>query len=190
MKWLGKFFQKLWKLIKKILAVVLVIAAIVIAVWALLITGGAALPLLFGLSSTMMFVVAGLSLVGAFLIDKETAGKVVGDVGDAIGDAAGAVGDAAGGIAGGIIGGVTGGLLGSLVENPWFLVGAIALGFYLLSGDDEKPTTEDGRPQSKSTRADRSELNKPSPRASVRTEPQRVSPSRRATQDMESLLNA
>lgn len=124
MGWLGSFFSKLWNAIRKVLAVILVIAAIVIAVWAVLITGGAALPLLFGLSSTMMYVVAGLCLVGAFIVDKKTATKVVGKVAEAVGDAAGAVG---------VIGGaVVGGVLGSILGNSYVLLAAGAFALYLL----------------------------------------------------------
>lgn len=127
MGWLGSFFKKLWKAIRKVLAVILVIAAIVIAVWACLITGGAALPLLFGLSTTMMYVVAGLCLVGAFIVDKKTASKTVGQVADAVHDAASSVGTIAGAAAGGIVEG--------LLDNPLVAIAAVGgLAYLLLSG--------------------------------------------------------
>lgn len=136
MKWLGKFFKKLWNAIRKILAVVLIIAAIVIAIWATLITGGAALPLLLGLSSTMMYVVAGLALVGAFIIDDDTSKKVTGQIGDAVGDAAGAVGSVVGSATGGAITGV----LGAILDNPVLLVAGIGIMVYFLSdSSSDKP---------------------------------------------------
>lgn len=124
MGWLGSFFKKLWNAIRKVLAVVLIVIAIVIAVWACLITGGAALPLLYGLSTTMMYVVAGLCLVGAFIIDKKTATKTVGKITDAVGDAAGAVvsvGSA-----------VVGGTIGALLDNPYVVAAAIGLVAYFV----------------------------------------------------------
>lgn len=147
MGWLGSFFKKLWNAIRKVLAVILVIAAIIIAVWACLITGGAALPLLYGLSTTMMYVVSGLCLVGAFIIDKKTAQKTVGKVADAVGDAAESVGT----VGGAIVGGAVGGAIGGLLDNPIVVMAAVGVVAYLLlsSGDDSTAA----RPEADTRRA-------------------------------------
>lgn len=140
MGWIGSFFKKLWNAIRKVLAVILIVVAIVIAVWACLITGGAALPLLLGLSTTMMYVVAGLCLVGAFIIDRETATKTVGKVSDAVGDAAHAVGE--------VGGAVIGGTIGALLDNPYMVAAGVCLLLYfLLSGKEkaDRPTDIDTR---------------------------------------------
>lgn len=151
MGWLGSFFKKLWNALRKIIAVILVVIAVVIAVWACLITGGAALPLLFGLSTTMMYVVAGLCLVGAFIVDKKTAKKTVGKIADAVDDAAGAVGQ----VGGAALAGVAGALLG----NPYVVAGALAFLAYILLKDDgystgDAKTRNVGTPSTNGQRTD------------------------------------
>lgn len=137
MKWLTNFFKKLWNAIRKILSILLIVIAVILLVWATLATGGATLALFgFVLTTTQALIVGGLALAGAFLIDKGTASKTVGKIGEAVSGAAGAVGSVVGGAAGGAATGVIGALLG----NPYLMaIGIGVAGYFLLkSGKDSK----------------------------------------------------
>lgn len=141
MKWLTNFFKKLWNAIRKILAVLLIVLAVILLVWATLATGGATLALFgFVLTTTQALIVGGLALAGAFLIDKGTASKTVGKIGEAVSGAAGAVGEVVGNAAGGAATGVIGALLG----NPYLMIIGIGIvGYFLLKSDkDDKPQVQ------------------------------------------------
>lgn len=99
---MGSFFSKLWAAIKKILVYILLIIAAILIIWSALATGGATLAV-FGFTFTMtqVLIIASLCIVGAFVVDPDTAKEVVGSVGEAIGEAAGAIAAAAGAAAGG-----------------------------------------------------------------------------------------
>lgn len=116
------------------LAVVLIIVAVLLILWSALVTGGATLTLLgFVLTPTTALIVAAVCITGAFLVDKETAGKTVGKIGEAASDAVEAVG--------GAVGDVAGGLLSGLASSPVVLgVAAVAAAYFLLnSGGATKP---------------------------------------------------
>lgn len=130
---IGNFFKKLWDVLKKIIVVVLLILAAVLIIWACLATGPL---LLFGgaltLTTTMAWVLGMLCVTGAFLIDKEYAGKVVGKVGDAVASAASAVASAAGNV----VGSVASAGLDAILSSPvaW-IVGGVLL-FYFMGKDN------------------------------------------------------
>lgn len=127
-KAIGRFFKKLFSALKKILAVVLVILAIIVIVWAVIFCpplGGALFGITFA-SSAAALAFGCCLLVGAFLVDRDTASKVVGEVGEAVGDAASAVGQAAGNVISGAVSGLTSSNL-----MMWIALGAGA--YFLLS---------------------------------------------------------
>lgn len=129
-KAIGRFFKKLFAALKKILAVVLVVLAVIVIIWACIFCpplGGALFGIAFASSGAALAFGCCL-LVGAFLVDKDTASKVVGKVGEAAGDAAAAVGEATGNVVSGVINGLaSSGLL------LWLAVGAGA--YFLLSSN-------------------------------------------------------
>lgn len=141
---IGRLFKKLWDAIRKILAILLIIIAVILIVWAAVLSGGAALVLFgFAISQTAAFVIGALALVGAFLLDSETANEVVGKIGDAMGDAAGAVG----GVIGDVVGGGITGILGS--SGGMLIVGGIALYFLLSSGKSKNEPVQAKPPKGK-----------------------------------------
>lgn len=131
-KAIGKFFKKLFSALKKILAVVLVILAVIVIIWACIFCpplGGTLFGLAFS-SSAAALAFGCCLLVGAFLVDKDTAANVVGKVGEAAGDAAESVGNAAGDV----ISGIASGLFSSDIL-PWVVLGVGA--YFLLSGRED-----------------------------------------------------
>lgn len=132
-KAIGRFFKKLFAALKKILAVVLVVLAVIVIIWASIFCpplGGVLFGIAFASSGAALAFGICL-LVGAFLVDKDTASKVVGNIGEAAGDAASAVGQAAGNVASGVFEGLaSSGLL------LWLAVGVGA--YFLLSSDGGK----------------------------------------------------
>lgn len=140
---IGNFFKKLWDVLKKIIVVVLLILAAVLIIWACLATGPL---LLFGgamtLTTTLAWVLGILCVTGAFLIDKEYAGKVVGKVGDAVASAAGAVASATGNI----VGSVASAGLDALLSSPaTWIVGGVLLLYFMGKGnrtDSSSKSTE------------------------------------------------
>lgn len=128
-KAIGNFFKKLFSALKKVLAVVLVVLAIIVIIWACIFCpplGGTLFGIAFASSGAALAFGCCL-LVGAFLVDKETAGKVVGKVGEAAGDAAESIGNAAGDVISGIASGV--------LSSPLLLWAAVGVGaYFLLSG--------------------------------------------------------
>lgn len=137
-KAIGKFLRKIWDVVRKVLAVVLIIIAVILVIWACIFCpplGGVLFG--FALTSTAAYALAAVLLVGAFLIDSETAHEVVGKIGEAAGDAAGAVAGAVGDTASGVLGG-----LFSSDLFPLLLVGVG--GYFLLTSRAPRPsTTED-----------------------------------------------
>lgn len=143
-KAIGSFFKKLWKALRKILAILLIIIAIIVIIWACIFCpplGGVLFGVAFS-SATAAFAFGCVLLVGAFLVDTETAKEVVGKVGEAAGDAAESVGKAAGDI----IDGAVSGIFGSSTLM-WLAVGVGA--YFLLSGSKGSDT-----PKTKAVSAD------------------------------------
>lgn len=141
------FFKKLWDVVRKVLTYILVICAILLILWACFFSGGL---LLFGvLSATQAIVIACVALAGAFMIDGDTAGQIVGSVGDGVSEAVTSVGVAIGDVAGaigGAVGDTVSGLLGGILTSPigWLMIG---VGLYLLLGKGdatESPSAERG----------------------------------------------
>lgn len=128
-KAIGNFFKKLFSALKKILAVVLIVLAVIIIIWACIFCpplGGTLFGIAFASSGAALAFGCCL-LVGAFLVDRDTAAKVVGKVGEAAGDAAESVGNAAGDVISGVVSGI--------VSSDFLLWGLIGLGaYFLLSG--------------------------------------------------------
>lgn len=134
-KAIGRFFKKLFSALKKILAVVLVILAIIVIIWACIFCpplGGALFGITFASSGAALAFGCCL-LVGAFLVDRDTASKVVGKVGEAAGDAASAVGKAAGNVVSGVVSGLTSSSL-----MMWIALGAGAYFLLSSSGPEDK----------------------------------------------------
>lgn len=126
MKWLTKFFKKLWNVIRKIIAIVLIIIAVIFAVMACISTGGASLVF-------ALYAIA--ALTGAFLVDKKTTTEVTGKIGEALGSVAETVGS----VGGQVVGGVASGVLGAVLDNPVLLaVGCGVLAWWLFS-DSKAP---------------------------------------------------
>lgn len=125
-KAIGNFFKKLFSALKKILAVVLIILAVIVIIWACIFCpplGGTLFGIAFASSGAALAFGCCL-LVGAFLVDKDTAAKVVGKVGEAAGDAAEAVGNAAGDVISGVVSG--------LFSSDMLLWVALGVGAYFL----------------------------------------------------------
>lgn len=142
-KAIGNFFKKLFSVLKKILAVVLVILAVIVIIWACIFCpplGGTLFGIAFASSGAALAFGCCL-LVGAFLVDRDTASKVVGQIGEAAGDAASSVGRGAGDVISGVVSGLTSsGLL------MWLAIGAGA--YFLLSNSgtaDKRETDVDAR---------------------------------------------
>lgn len=128
-KAIGDFFKKLWNALRKILAIVLIIIAVIVIIWACIFCpplGGVLFGIAFS-SAGAAFAFGCVLLVGAFLIDKDTASEAVGKIGEAAGDAAESVGNAAGDVASGILSGIF-----SSDVFPLVLLGVGA--FFLLRG--------------------------------------------------------
>lgn len=128
LKKLLSFLKKLFEWLKKALVVVLVVAALMFA----LSGAGLAMPgLLSVFAVSAPYVAAGLSIAGAFLIDKEYAGEITGGViegvGDVVGDAVGEIGQAVGEGASGLISGID--------SSIWLIGGAALLAYAYLSSD-------------------------------------------------------
>lgn len=137
-KAIGNFFKSLWNTLRKIIAIVLIVIAVIIIIWACIFC-----PPLGGVLFGIAFSSAGAALafgccllVGAFLIDKDTASEVVGKIGEAAGDAAESVGSAAGDVASGLLSGIF-----SSDVLPFILLGVAA--YFLLTSDGKK---DDERP--------------------------------------------
>lgn len=142
-KTIGSFFKKLFSALKKILAVVLVILAVIVIIWACIFCpplGGVLFGIAFS-SATMAFAFGCVLLVGAFLIDKSTASKVVGKIGEATGDAAESVGSAVGNVTSGVLDGIFGSGLGTML-----LVG---VGAYILLSSSAGSQEVANRPSAK-----------------------------------------
>lgn len=150
-KAIGSFFKSLWNALRKIIAIVLVIIAVIVIIWACIFCpplGGVLFGVAFS-SAAAAFAFGCVLLVGAFLVDKETAGKAVGKIGEATGDAAESVGNAAGNV----LSGIASGLFSSGLV--WWVVGGVAAFFLLTDARedrDEKPRTDaredrDGKPR-------------------------------------------
>jgi uncharacterized membrane protein len=123
-KKIGDFFKKLWKAIKKIIVALLLVIAIVLIIWSVIATGGATLAIFgFAISTTMAMVIGVLCVVGAFLVDKDYAGELVGKVGDAVGNAAQAVGE--------VVGDVASSTLSGFLSSP-VGIGLLGVGAYFL----------------------------------------------------------
>lgn len=142
------FFKKLWDIVKKVLVYILIICAVLLILWACFFSGGA---LLFGLlTATQAIVVACVALAGAFLIDGDTANKIVSSIGSATAGAVSSVGAAAGEVAGSVgsaVGDVASGLLSGIFSSPIGLI-VIGVGAYMLlknnkSEDTSTPTVRD-----------------------------------------------
>lgn len=137
-KAIGSFFKKLWNVLRKILAIVLIIIAVIVIIWACIFCpplGGVLFGIAFS-SATAAFAFGCVLLVGAFLIDKDTASEAVGKIGEATGDAAESVGNAAGNVASGLIGGIF-----SSDMLPLILVGVGAYFLLTSSGTGGAATT-------------------------------------------------
>ena len=120
--WLSGLLDKLWNWIRKIIAIVLVVVAAVLLVYALFT----------GLWLYAWYALA--ALVGAFLIDEDTAAAVVGRVGEVISNVVEAVAE----VAGSVVSSVIGSFIGSLLSSP---IGIAAVGFglwYLLGRSQER----------------------------------------------------
>lgn len=130
-KAIGSFFKKLWNAIRKVLAVVLIIIAVIVIIWACIFCpplGGVLLGVAFS-SATAAFAFGCVLLVGAFLIDKDTAANAVGKIGEATGDAAESVGSA--------VGDVVSGVASGLFDSGFLAIAAVAVGaWFLLSGNN------------------------------------------------------
>lgn len=130
-KAIGSFFKKLWNVIRKVLAVVLIIIAVIVIIWACIFCpplGGVLFGVAFS-SATAAFAFGCVLLVGAFLVDKDTAATTVGNIGKAAGDAAESVGSAVGDIVSGVASG--------LFDSGFLMVAAVAVGaWFLLSGSN------------------------------------------------------
>lgn len=142
-KAIGSFFKKLFNALRKILAVVLVILAVIVIIWACIFCpplGGVLFGIAFS-SATMAFAFGCVLLVGAFLIDKSTASKVVGKIGEAAGNAAQSVGSAVGNVTSGVLEGIFGSGLGTIL-----LVG---VGAYILMSSSAGTHATAGEPNVK-----------------------------------------
>lgn len=139
-KAIGKFFKSLWNALRKIIAIVLVIIAVIVIIWACIFCpplGGVLFGVAFS-SAAAAFAFGCVLLVGAFLVDKETAGKAVGKIGEATGDAAESVGNAAGNVLSGAVSGLfSSGLV-------WWVVGGVAAYFLLTDAREDR----DAKPRS------------------------------------------
>lgn len=146
--WLKDFFRSIFDAIKKVLAIALLIIAAILIIWSVLATGGATLVIFgYAISTTMAMFLGGLAIVGAFLIDAETAGEVVGKVGEAVGDAVEAVTGAGASIVGGAIKGLFSSPLGIAIAA----IGGLVL-YNMLTDDDsgQKSTVVyDSKPKGK-----------------------------------------
>lgn len=145
-KAIGRFFKNLWNALRKIIAIVLVIIAVIIIIWACIFCpplGGVLFGVAFS-SAAAAFAFGCVLLVGAFLIDKETAGEAVGKIGEAAGDAAESVGNATGNVLSGVVSGLfSSGLI-------WWVVGGVAA-YLLLTGDREDNDEEPRNVRSRGT---------------------------------------
>lgn len=133
-KAIGQFFKNLWNALRKIIAIVLVVIAVIVIIWACIFCpplGGVLFGVAFS-SAAAAFAFGCVLLVGAFLVDKETAGKAVGKIGEATGDAA----ESVGGAVGDVISGVASGLFSSGLI--WWVVGGVAAYFLLTDDRDEE----------------------------------------------------
>lgn len=130
-KAIGSFFKKLWNAIRKVLAVILIIIAVIVIIWACIFCpplGGVLFGVAFS-SATAAFAFGCVLLVGAFLVDKETAANAVGKIGEATGDAAESVGSAVGDVVSGVASGI--------FDSGFLTVAAVAVGaWFLLSKND------------------------------------------------------
>lgn len=137
-KAIGRFFKSLWNALRKIIAILLIVIAVIVIIWACIFC-----PPLGGVLFGIAFSSAGAALafgcvllVGAFLIDKDTASKTIGKIGEATGDAAESVGNA--------VGDVVGGVASGLFSSSGMLFVLLGVGaYFLLTGSKDKP--EDSR---------------------------------------------
>lgn len=137
-KAIGNFFKRLWNALRKIIAIVLIIIAVIVIIWACIFCpplGGVLFGIAFS-SAAAAFAFGCVLLVGAFLIDKDTASEAVGKIGEAAGDAAESVGGAVGDAASGVLSGIF-----SSDVFPWVLLGVGA--FFLLSGSSAGGSPKD-----------------------------------------------
>lgn len=91
LKKIGNWFKKLWATIAKILSAILIIAAIVVVI----------LVSCFGFPLVLLLP-ALLAATAAFIIDADTASKIVGKVGDAVAGVAESAAKATGNVVGGL----------------------------------------------------------------------------------------
>ena len=124
--WLLNILDKLWNWIRKIVAIVLVVVAAVLLIYAVFT----------GLWLYAFYALA--ALVGAFLIDEDTASEAVGRIGEVIGDVSQALAEIAGEVGGSV--------LSTLFSSP-IGVAVIGLGaYYLLGGfgkDDNNESVDE-----------------------------------------------
>lgn len=148
-KAIGQFFKSLWNALRKIIAIVLIIIAVIVIIWACIFCpplGGVLFGVAFS-SAAAAFAFGCVLLVGAFLVDKETAGKAVGKIGEAAGDAAESVGNAAGNVLSGAVGGLfSSGLI-------WWVVGGVAA-YFLLTDAREDGNEKPQKVRTRSTNGD------------------------------------
>lgn len=135
LKKLMSFLKKLFEWLKKALVIVMIVAALMFA----LSGAGLAMPgLLSVFAVSAPYVAAGLSLAGAFLIDKDYAGEVTGGI---IEGAADVVGDAVGEI-GNVVGDGISGLISGIDSSIWLYGGAALLAYAYFSSDTTKVETD------------------------------------------------
>lgn len=135
LKKLLSFLKTLFEWLKKALVVALIVAALMFA----LSGAGLAMPgLLSVFAVSAPYVAAGLSLAGAFLIDKDYASEVTGgvidSVGDVVGEAVGELGQAVGEGVSGVVSGID--------SNIWLYGGLALVAYAYFSSDSTKVVTD------------------------------------------------